>query len=104
MQRETFMENTNLNTQAASCKACPAGGSAVNCRTMYDLGLETKPDFLECMKRIYAWYDGEVLDRVPIRFSAHNEEYDTADSADSWGSLKERWFDTEYQLSAFEKN
>ena len=119
------MENTNLNTQAASCKACsadgsaencgtmytqraprntcPAGGSSENCGTMYDLGLETKPDFLECMKRIYAWYDGEILDRVPIRFSAHNEEYDTADSADSWSSLKARWFDTEYQVSAFEK-
>ena len=31
------MENTNLNTQAASCKACPADGSAENCGIRYTI-------------------------------------------------------------------
>jgi len=70
----------------------------------YDLELETKPDFVECMKRIYAWYDGEILDRVPVRFSAHNEEYDSSDADGKWNSLKERWFDTEYQMGHFISN
>jgi hypothetical protein len=70
----------------------------------YDLELETKPDFVACMKRIYAWYDGEILDRAPVRFSAHNEEYDATDSEGNWGSLKERWFDTEYNVNHFMQN
>ena len=70
----------------------------------YDLELETKPDFVQCMKRIYAWFDGEIIDRVPVRFSAHNEEYETTDDRGNWGSLKDRWFDTEYQVNRFIKN
>ncbi|MCX6226628.1 MAG: hypothetical protein NTV01_18090 [Bacteroidia bacterium] len=66
--------------------------------------LENKPDFDACMDRIYAWYNQEIIDRVPIRFSAHNAEYN--DSIDlpghSWKSLKERWWNTEYQIELFE--
>jgi len=29
---------------------------------------ETKPDFDECMARIYPWYDQRLLDRPPVRF------------------------------------
>lgn len=65
----------------------------------FDPGLEKKPDFVKCMERIYAWYDHQVLDRVPIRFSAHNAEYDIVDRADKWACLKDRWFDTEYQVN-----
>lgn len=75
----------------------------MNNMKFYDLELETKPDFVDCMKRIYAWYDGEVLDRVPVRFSAHNEEFDVAASGGNWKSLKDRWFDTEYQVESFIK-
>lgn len=63
-----------------------------------DPQLELKPDFVDCMKRIYAWYDHQVLDRVPVRFSAHNAEYDVVDSHERWPDLKTRWYDTEYQV------
>lgn len=64
----------------------------------FDPGLEKKPDFVQCMKRIYAWYDHQVLDRVPVRFSAHNAEYDRLDDLSRWPSVKARWYDVEYQL------
>jgi hypothetical protein len=66
--------------------------------------LEKKPDFEESMKRIYAWYNQSVIDRAPIRFSAHNAEYNEAHvlKGRSWKSLKERWWDTQYQLELFE--
>lgn len=64
--------------------------------------LETKPDFDRCMERIYAWYEGEIIDRPPIRFSAHNSEYSQITKENSkWKSLKDRWFDTEYQIESF---
>lgn len=68
-----------------------------------DLELESKPDFVESMKRIYAWYDGEVLDRAPVRFSAHNELYGVIDQNRNWKTLKDRWFDTEYQVESYIK-
>lgn len=65
--------------------------------------LETKPDFNRCMQRIYAWYEGEVLDRAPVRFYGHNADFERAAQADrGWGSLKERWFDAQFQVDAFE--
>lgn len=67
----------------------------------YDPGLEKKPDFVDCMKRIYAWYDHQVLDRVPVRFSAHNAEFDAADDATRWPSLKDRWYDAAYQVERY---
>lgn len=70
--------------------------------TWWNLELEGKPDFEMAMKRIEAWFAGEILDRPPIRFSSHNAEYDEADRDNSrWGSLKERWFDTEYQVEKY---
>jgi hypothetical protein len=71
----------------------------------WNLELEGKPDFEMAMNRIEAWYAGEMLDRPPIRFSRHNALYDTADKDMSkWKSLKERWFDIEYQLDRFKKS
>jgi hypothetical protein len=66
--------------------------------------LETKPDFDRCMERIYAWYNQEVIDRAPIRFSAHNAEYNDVSglSGFSWNTLKERWWDCAYQIELFE--
>lgn len=64
---------------------------------MFDPGLAKKPDFVKCMKRIYAWYDHQVLDRVPIRFAAHNAEFDTPDDMSLWADQKARWYDAEYQ-------
>jgi hypothetical protein len=70
----------------------------------WSVELEQKPDFNSCMDRIYAWYDQEIIDRAPIRFSAHNAEYN--ENIDlpgySWKNLKERWWNTDYQIELFE--
>lgn len=70
----------------------------------WTIELEKKPDFDTSMDRIYAWYNQEIIDRVPIRFSAHNAEFN--DSlvlpGHSWNNLKERWWNVEYQIELFE--
>ncbi len=70
----------------------------------WSVELEQKPDFDKCMERIYAWYEQEMIDRVPVRFSAHNQEYDAAKVLNEYkfSNLKERWWNTEYQLELFE--
>ncbi len=66
--------------------------------------LEKKPDFDACMDRIYAWYNQEIIDRAPIRFAAHNAEYSEGHllQGRSWPTLKDRWWDTDYQIELFE--
>jgi hypothetical protein len=70
----------------------------------WNVELEQKPDFEKCMRRIYAWYNQEIIDRAPIRFAAHNAEYNEAHllKGRSWPSLKDRWWDTGYQIELFE--
>ena len=65
--------------------------------------LRNKPDFDMAMERIIAWYNQEMIDRVPIRFHAHNSEYGQSNNPvnKTWNSLKERWFDAEYQVDSF---
>lgn len=55
------------------------------------------------MRRIDAWYEREIIDRPPIRFTAHNAEYSASRLAEgrSWSDLKARWFDAEYQVDSF---
>lgn len=68
----------------------------------WDLELEYKPDFEEAMKRIYAWYEQEIIDRPPIRFAAHNADFvEKKFAGRNWVSLKERWFDAAYQVEFF---
>ena len=71
---------------------------------MWNIELEQKPDFERSMKRIYAWFNQELIDRPPIRFSSHNAEYSEVHmlKGRSWKSLKDRWWDTDYQLELFE--
>ena len=38
----------------------------------WDFELENMPGFEKAMHRVYAWYENEIIDRVPIRFMAHN--------------------------------
>ena len=65
--------------------------------------LPCKPDFDMAMRRIYAWYQQEMIDRPPIRFTAHNAEYDRSAllAGRSWPDLKARWFDAEFQVDFF---
>lgn len=69
--------------------------------TFHDLELETKPDFIRCMKRVYAWYDGELLDRVPVRFAGYDEAFHSDNDDVRWPTQEERWFDTEYRVENF---
>ncbi|MDC7233539.1 MAG: hypothetical protein PQJ58_09925 [Spirochaetales bacterium] len=67
--------------------------------------LEGKPDFEQSMQRIEAWYENQIIDRVPVRFHRHNAQFDHENSGGkTWPGLKERWFDTEYQVDSFRKS
>ncbi len=69
----------------------------------YNFELETKPDFKQAMERIYAWYEQELIDRPPIRFTSHNAEFNIPRNLRDkrWDELKSRWFDVDYQLDYF---
>jgi len=68
----------------------------------WTLELENMPDIDIAVKRIYAWYEQEIIDRPPIRFSAHNADFAVSPHLrKSWPSLKDRWFDAEYQVDLF---
>lgn len=68
-----------------------------------NMELVNKPDFEMAMKRIYAWYEHEIIDRVPIRFTAHNADFKEAKIMEgrSWPDLKSKWFDSEFQVDYF---
>lgn len=55
------------------------------------------------MRRIYAWFAGEIIDRPPVRFMAHNAFLDTA--VDFAGltpaECQARWYDPEYQIDRY---
>ena len=59
-----------------------------------------KPDFAQCAERVEAFFQGELLDRVPIRFHRHNAEYDIIRKSNHL-TLKDRWMDAEYQADEY---
>jgi hypothetical protein len=64
--------------------------------------LRSKPDFDECMARIYAWYEQKVIDRAPVRFHHHNVEYERSRVVEGpWESVEDRWSDVEFQVKTF---
>lgn len=65
--------------------------------------LQGKPDFENALRRVEAWLKHETLDRPPVRFAQHNAEYSTSPAlaGRTWSSLKERWFDAEFQVDSF---
>lgn len=61
-----------------------------------------KPDFDECIARIYAWYDQKIIDRPPVRFHHHNVEYERHRAiAGPWKTAEERWLDLDFQIRTF---
>ncbi len=71
----------------------------------WQVELEGMPEFEQSMKRIYAWFAGEVIDRPPVRFSAHNAfVMDQALKDYPSGNLKDRWFDEEFQVETYLKS
>ena len=69
----------------------------------WNMEIRGKPDFEMAMRRINAWYRQEMIDRPPIRFSAHNADFTAAHllAGRTWPDLKARWFDAEYQVDFF---
>ena len=67
----------------------------------FNLELACKPDFERAMQRIDAWWQGEVLDRAPVRFSAHNAFVSEKHGQGSWATVKDKWFDAEFQVAVF---
>jgi len=65
--------------------------------------LDNRAEYESALKRVDAWFHGAVLDRVPVRFSRHNAQYDQALLRDAWRwpTLKDRWLDAEYQVDSF---
>ena len=56
------------------------------------------------MKRLYAWYENEIIDRPPVRFIAHNAFLEAATEDISGLSPQEKkawWFDVETQVDLF---
>jgi hypothetical protein len=72
----------------------------------WSLDIEGMPHFDMSMKRVYAWYQCEVVDRPPIRFMAHNAFLDTGIDLSQMTPAERRacWFDVEYQVDLFEKS
>lgn len=67
--------------------------------------LETMPGSEQAMARVEAWFANEIIDRVPVRFSAHNEFVEQARDEIANLSPAERkawWFDVETQVALFE--
>jgi hypothetical protein len=65
------------------------------------------PHFDQAMDRIYAWFEGEIIDRPPVRFSAHNAFVEQQKDYLVDMTEEERralWFDAEYQLDMFERS
>jgi hypothetical protein len=69
--------------------------------------IEGMADFDMAMRRVYAWYENEIIDRPPVRFVAHNEFLEAATediSALSSAEKKAWWFDAETQVDLFVKS
>ncbi len=76
-------------------------------RPWWSVEIEGMADFDMSMKRIYAWYENEIIDRPPVRFIAHNAFLESAKEDISQLSPAEKkvwWFDVEIQLDLFMKS
>jgi hypothetical protein len=69
----------------------------------WTIELEGKPDFDMAMKRIYAWYACEIIDRAPVRFVAHNAAFNLGgpEGRRSPEEQKKRWYDVERRVDEF---
>jgi hypothetical protein len=68
--------------------------------------IEGMPQFDMAMKRVYAWFENEIVDRAPIRFQAHNAFLASATEEIARMSKEDKkawWFDVETQVGLFIK-
>jgi len=70
----------------------------------WSVEIEGMPHFETAMRRVYAWFENEILDRPPIRFQAHNAFLAAAtEDIASWSKEDKKawWFDVETQVDLF---
>ena len=68
----------------------------------WNIELENMPGFMKSMERIEAWFEGEVVDRAPIRFSQQRlSMIEEKEYSKTWPSLKARWMDTEFIVNDY---
>ena len=75
--------------------------------TWWEVEIEGMPHFEMAMKRVYAWFENEIVDRPPVRFMAHNAflEQATEDITHlSRSEKKDWWFNAELQVDLFIKS
>lgn len=75
--------------------------------TWWEIELQGMPHFDMAMKRVYAWFENEIIDRPPVRFMAHNAFLDQATEDIAHLSRAEKktwWFDAELQVDLFVKS
>lgn len=65
--------------------------------------LACMPDFRRAMGRVAAWWEQEMLDRAPIRFTEHNAQHKTGgvDPFKNYAAIKDYWYDAEYHIASF---
>ena len=69
--------------------------------------IENMPQFDMAMKRVYAWFENQIIDRPPVRFIAHNAFLETAKEDIANLSREEKevwWFNVELQVDLFIKS
>jgi len=59
------------------------------------------PGFERAMRRVYAWFEGAIIDRPPVRFMAHNAFVEAAQAAYPSDNVRDRWFDAEFQVDTY---
>lgn len=73
----------------------------------WSLEIAGMPQFDRAMQRVEAWFEGEIIDRPPVRFFAHNAFLDILQDKLAGMTAEERetlWFDAEYQVDLFMKS
>jgi hypothetical protein len=76
-------------------------------QTWWEVEIEGMPYFDMAMKRVYAWFENEIVDRPPVRFMAHNAFLEQATEDITHLSQSEKkgwWFNTELQVDLFIKS
>lgn len=79
-------------------------GEQISRTDWWTIELEGMPHFEMAMKRVYAWFENQIIDRPPIRFQAHNSFLATATEDIANASQQEKrnwWFDVETQVDLF---
>jgi hypothetical protein len=73
----------------------------------WSVEIEGMPQFDLAMKRVYAWFENQIIDRAPVRFQAHNSFLNAATEEVANLSKEDKkawWFDVETQVDLFARS